>query len=72
MESMSGLTSTFIVNFLNIKIMNNIKNTIMLIGHLGKDAEMKQLEGGKSLARVTLATNDTYKKENGEKVTDTQ
>ncbi len=52
--------------------MNNIRNTVMLIGHLGKDAEMKQLESGKNWARVTLATNDTYKKENGEKVTDTQ
>ena len=33
---------------------------------------IREVTGGKSLARVTLATNDTYKKENGEKVKDTQ
>mgnify|MGYP001422914965 CR=1 FL=1 len=52
--------------------MNNIKNSIMLIGNLGKDPEVKQLESGKSVAKISLATSDTYKKENGEKVTDTQ
>jgi len=52
--------------------MNSIKNSVTLIGNLGKDPEMKQLESGKSVARVSLATSETYKKDNGEKVTDTQ
>lgn len=52
--------------------MKSIKNTVMLIGNLGKDPEVKQLESGKNLARFSLATSDTYKKENGEKITDTQ
>lgn len=41
-------------------------NKITLIGHLGKDPELKHLESGVAVARVTLATNENYKDKNGE------
>lgn len=52
--------------------MNAMKNKVQLIGHLGANPEIKQLESGKKMARLNLATNEVYKKENGDKVTETQ
>ncbi|MFN7118599.1 MAG: single-stranded DNA-binding protein [Saprospiraceae bacterium] len=52
--------------------MNSIKNSITLIGNLGKDPEIKQLQSGKSVARFSLATNETYRNQKGDKVTSTQ
>ncbi len=52
--------------------MNNVRNSVRLIGYLGRDPEGKQLEGGNSLARVSLATKEVYKNKNGEKVENTQ
>src|SRR5688500_8545677 len=51
--------------------MNQVKNSVRLIGHLGQDPELK--ETGKSkLVKFSLATNETYKNEAGEKVEETQ
>ncbi len=52
--------------------MNALRNKVQLIGNLGMDPEIKELEGGKKLAKVSIATNETYKNTKGEKVTDTQ
>lgn len=49
-----------------------LKNKVQLIGNLGSDPEIKNTESGKKLARLNLATNETYKNAEGEKVTDTQ
>ncbi|HHG84965.1 MAG TPA: single-stranded DNA-binding protein [Bacteroidetes bacterium] len=51
--------------------MNTICNSVRLVGHLGRDAEVKTFDSGKR-AQVTLATNDIYTNKNGEKVTDVQ
>ena len=51
--------------------MNNLRNSVRLIGYLGKDPETKQLEDGKSLSRVSLATKEVYKTKSGEKVENT-
>ena len=51
--------------------MNALKNRVQLIGNLGKDPEIKTFDGGKTKARFSMATSDYYKKENGEKVTET-
>jgi single-strand DNA-binding protein len=51
--------------------MNSIKNRVQLIGHLGNDPEVKELEGGKKLAKLSIATNETYKNGKGEKVENT-
>jgi single-strand DNA-binding protein len=52
--------------------MNTLKNKVQLIGHLGLDPEVKNLESGKKLAKISLATNETYKSVKGDKVTETQ
>jgi len=49
-----------------------MRNKVQLIGHVGQDPEIKTLEGGKKLANITIATNDVYYKENGDKVENTE
>jgi single-strand DNA-binding protein len=52
--------------------MNQLRNKVMLIGNIGMDPEIKEINGGKKLARMTLATHERYKTRSGEKVEDTQ
>jgi single-strand DNA-binding protein len=52
--------------------MNTLRNKVQLIGHLGKTPEIITLDSGKKLAKFSIATNDTYKNAQGEKVQDTQ
>ncbi|MBF6607458.1 MAG: single-stranded DNA-binding protein [Flavobacterium sp.] len=52
--------------------MSTLRNTVRLIGNTGQDPEIMNLDSGKKLAKFTLATNETYKTDKGEKVTDTQ
>lgn len=52
--------------------MNSLKNKVQLIGHLGNDPEIITLENGSKLAKFSIATNESYKNAEGEKVTDTQ
>ena len=47
-------------------------NKAILIGHLGDEVKMHYFEGGNSIGRFPLATNETYtNKQTGEKVTNT-
>jgi single-strand DNA-binding protein len=52
--------------------MNTLRNKVQLIGNLGNDPEIINLESGKTLAKFSIATNESYKNTSGEKVTDTQ
>ena len=52
--------------------MNNLKNRVNLIGNLGFDPEVKELESGKKFARISLATSESYKNNNGEQVKNTE
>lgn len=52
--------------------MNALRNRVQLIGNLGNDPEIINLDGGKKLAKFSVATNESYKSATGEKVTDTQ
>jgi single-strand DNA-binding protein len=52
--------------------MNAMRNRVQLIGHVGQDPEIKNLDGGKKVANFTIATNDSYKNEKGEKVEQTE
>ena len=53
--------------------MSGTLNKVMLIGHLGDNVKMHYFEGGGSIGRFPLATNETYtKKDSGEKVTQTE
>ncbi|HOY96799.1 MAG TPA: single-stranded DNA-binding protein [Catalimonadaceae bacterium] len=47
-------------------------NKVTLIGNLGKNPEIQQLEGGITLAKFTLATSESYRDEKGNKHTDTE
>ncbi|GAA3559160.1 single-stranded DNA-binding protein [Snuella lapsa] len=52
--------------------MNTLRNKVQLIGNLGNDPEIINLESGKMLAKFTIATNEHYKNAKGEKITETQ
>ena len=52
--------------------MNNIKNTVQLIGHVGNDPEIKNFEGNRKLANLSIATKETYTNDKGEKVENTE
>jgi len=49
-----------------------LKNKVQLIGNLGNNPEIRTMEGGKKMARFSVATNETYRTAKGEKVTETQ
>lgn len=47
-------------------------NKVILIGRVGKDPEVRHLDNNASVARFSLATSESYKNKNGEKVTNTE
>lgn len=47
-------------------------NKVILIGNLGKDPEVRHLEGNVAVARFSVATNENYKDKNGDWQTDTE
>lgn len=49
-----------------------LKNKVQLIGNLGQNPEIKTLDGGKKMARFSLATSEVYRNAQGEKVKETQ
>ena len=51
--------------------MRNLKNSVQLIGNLGKDPEVKSING-RSMAKVLLATEYHYKNAKGERIKETQ
>jgi len=52
--------------------MNTMKNKVQLVGNLGSNPEVKTTENGKKLARISIATNESYRNAKGEKVVETQ
>ena len=51
--------------------MSTIKNHVQLIGNVGIEPTITNLESGKKVVRLSLATNENYKDSKGEKQTDT-
>lgn len=51
--------------------MNAVRNSVRLIGHLGDDPKVKKLSSGKAVANFSVATNESYHDEKGEKHTET-
>lgn len=47
-------------------------NKIILIGNLGKDPEVRRLEGGTAVGKFSIATNENYKDQSGEWQTKTE
>ena len=52
--------------------MNQLRNTVQLIGNLGRDPETRTFGENKSVTRFTLATNESYRNPAGERITTTQ
>lgn len=53
--------------------MSGTLNKVMLIGHTGDEIKMHYFEGGGSIGRFPLATNETYtNRTTGEKVSNTE
>ncbi|MAU70613.1 MAG: single-stranded DNA-binding protein [Pseudozobellia sp.] len=51
--------------------MSTIRNYVQLIGNVGQEPTITNLDNGKKVARFSLATNENYKDSNGVKQTDT-
>ncbi|HLS29718.1 MAG TPA: single-stranded DNA-binding protein [Flavobacteriaceae bacterium] len=51
--------------------MNALRNRVQLIGNLGQDPEIINLESGRKLAKFSLATNEIYTNKQGDRVTNT-
>ena len=51
--------------------MNTLKNNVKLVGNVGAEPVITNLDNGKKVARFSLATNETFKNSKGEKQTDT-
>ncbi|NVK83044.1 MAG: single-stranded DNA-binding protein [Cytophagia bacterium] len=47
-------------------------NKVILVGNLGKDPEVRHLDNGRAVANFSLATSETYKNKQGERVTNTE
>lgn len=45
--------------------MNNLRNSVQLIGHLGSDPEIKTVKNDSKVARVNIATTESYKNTKG-------
>lgn len=51
--------------------MSTLRNKVQLIGNVGQDPELINLEDGKKLTRFSLATNEFFKNDDGIKVKNT-
>jgi single-strand DNA-binding protein len=47
-------------------------NKVILVGHLGKDPEVKYLDKDRAVANFSIATNDRYTDKNGNRVDTTE
>lgn len=47
-------------------------NKVILIGNVGADPDVRYLEGGTAVANLRLATTESYKNKNGERVDQTE
>jgi single-strand DNA-binding protein len=50
--------------------MNSLKNRVILIGHLGQNPETKNIDGGKKVTRFTMATDDSHKNSDGQRISE--
>jgi single-strand DNA-binding protein len=50
--------------------MTSLKNRVILIGHLGQNPETKNIDGGKKVTRFTMATDDSHKNSDGQRISE--
>ena len=51
--------------------MNALRNSVRLIGHMGEDPKVRKLDSGKTVANFSIATNEIYRDQKGEKQSET-
>jgi single-strand DNA-binding protein len=51
--------------------MNALRNSVRLLGRLGEEPKVRNLESGKKVANFSLATNEIYRNSRGEKQEET-
>lgn len=51
--------------------MNALRNSVRLIGNLGDDPKVRKLDSGKTVANFSIATNEIYRDNKGEKQSET-
>ena len=59
------------MSHLNTKVMNSLRNKVMLVLNLGHYPEIRTLETGNKVVNFTLATKDNYKNSEGQKINET-
>ncbi len=47
-------------------------NKVILVGNVGKDPETRYLEGGTAVSKFPLATSESYRNKDGERITTTE
>jgi len=69
-----GAIRSWNISLLTIKktLMYSLRNKVQLIGNLGKTPDAKKTESGKKLVKFSVATNEIYTNQKGEKVKETQ
>jgi single-strand DNA-binding protein len=63
--------NNFFLTF-NLSAMNTLRNKVQLIGNLGTNPEIRSFDNGKTVARFSLATTDSYQDATGKKISETQ
>ena len=66
-----SLYQQIFINHLKTKNMEKTVNKVEIQGFLGKDAEEKTFESGRTLISMSLATSESYKNKNDEWVNST-
>lgn len=51
--------------------MKNLRNSVQIIGNVGNAPEIREFEGGKTMARFSVATNESFKNAEGQTVKNT-
>ncbi|MFY0592560.1 single-stranded DNA-binding protein [Roseivirga sp.] len=52
--------------------MQNLRNRVQLIGRLGQNPETRTINSGKTLTTFSIATSESYRNSEGEKIEETQ
>ncbi len=78
------ITFGFLALFVTFALLNNLSTTpktkqvmsgvnkVILVGNLGKDPEIRHLEGNIAIAKFSLATTESYKNKDGVRVDQTE